>query len=340
MRESSGSSLVRELATYRTPRTARSLLELAITGVPFVTLWILTWAAVNAGRWEGLLLTIPAAAFLVRLFMIQHDCGHGAFFRNPHANAWVGRCIGVLTLTPFGAWKQAHAQHHAGSGNLDRRGVGDIDTLTLREYQALPPVRRLLYRLYRHPAVMFGIGPAYLFLFRHRLPLGPWRRRWQPWASVMATNAAIAATMVVLMVTLGMGTVPIVQLPISLIAGTIGMWLFFVQHQFDGTVWERDDAWNFPDAALHGSSHYDLPPVLRWFTANIGIHHVHHLCGRIPFYRLPEVLRDRPELAPLGRLTLRQSLCSVRLALWDEETRRLVSFRAAAIPPDRALRRV
>ncbi|WP_404381712.1 fatty acid desaturase [Caenispirillum salinarum] len=330
MRDSSESSLVRELAPYRTSSTARSLFELAITGVPFVTLWVLTWAAVDAGRWESLLLTIPAAAFLVRLFMIQHDCGHGSFFANRRANAWVGRCIGVLTLTPFGAWKRAHALHHAGSGNLDRRGVGDIDTLTVEEYQALRPGRRLLYRLYRHPVVMFGIGPAYLFLLRHRLPPdGQMKNGWQPWASVMATNAAVAAVLTGLMALLGVGPVLIVQVPITLIAGAIGIWLFYVQHQFDGTVWSHGDAWVFHEAALHGSSHYDLPPVLRWLTANIGIHHVHHLCGRIPYYRLPEVLRDYPELAALGRLTLRESLGSARLALWDEKARRLVSFREA-----------
>ncbi len=330
MRAHSRSSLARELTTYRIPKTTRSLYELAITAVPFIALWALTWVAIDAGRWEGLLLILPAAAFLVRLFMIQHDCGHGSFFPNRRANTWVGRCIGVLTLTPFEAWRQGHALHHAGSGNLDRRGVGDIDTLTVEEYRALSPGRRLLYRMYRHPVVMFGIGPAYLFLLRHRLPLGPTRGSWRPWASAMATNAAIAATLVGLMATLGVGSVLIVQVPITLTAGAIGVWLFYVQHQFDGTVWDRNDTWDFHKAALQGSSHYDLPPVLRWFTANIGIHHVHHLCGRIPYYRLPEVLRDHPELAAMGRVTLRQSLRSVRLALWDEAGHRLVSFRDAA----------
>ncbi|MGC2857574.1 fatty acid desaturase [Novispirillum sp. DQ9] len=332
MRNRLGSSLVRELAIYRTSSTSRGLFELAVTGIPFLALWALAWAAIDAGRWEGVLLIPLAAAFLVRLFMIQHDCGHGSFVRSRRANAWIGRCIGVLTLTPYGAWKNAHALHHAGSGNLDRRGIGDIDTLTVTEYRALTPARRLLYRLYRHPAVMFGIGPAYLFLLRHRMPMGPLPRDWRPWASVMATNAAVAALLAALMVTLGAWTVLAVQVPVSLIAGAIGMWLFYVQHQFDGTTWDHEDAWTFQEAALYGSSHYDLPPVLRWFTANIGIHHVHHLCGRIPYYRLPEVLRDRPDLAALGRLTLGQSLRSVRLALWDEEARRMVSFRDAAQP--------
>lgn len=329
MRNRTGSSLIQELAVYRSPSTARSVFELAITAIPFVILWVLTWAAVDAGRWEGLLLVVPAAGLLVRLFMIQHDCGHGSFFRRRQANAWVGRIIGVATLTPYDFWKRTHALHHASSGNLDRRGIGDIDTLTVEEYQALTPLRRVLYRLYRHPLVMFGVGPAYLFLLRHRLPMGLMRHGWQPWISAMATNAAIAAVVVALMATVGGGTFLLVQLPISLIAGSIGVWLFYVQHQFDGTVWERNGTWTFHDAALHGSSHYDLPAVLRWFTANIGVHHVHHLCGRIPYYRLPEVLRDRPELAAVGRLTLRQSLGTVRLVLWDEKTRRLVSFREA-----------
>ena len=294
-------------------------------------MWWLTWAALDAGYWAGLVLALPAAGLLVRLFMIQHDCGHGAFFRRRAANDWVGRVIGVLTVTPFDCWRRSHALHHAGSGNLDSRGIGDIDTLTLDEFRALTPARRLAYRIYRHPAVMFGIGPTYQFLLRHRLPLGHMRSGWRPWVSAMATNAAML--LLAGLMTAWIGVVPFlwVQLPIMVLAASIGVWLFYVQHQFEGALWERGDDWSFHRAALHGSSHYDLPRVLRWFTANIGIHHIHHLSSRIPYYRLPDVLRDWPELRNVGRLTLWQSLGAVRLVLWDERKRRLISFREARV---------
>ena len=320
-------ALAHMLARYREPSSARGVLELAITAVPFALIWVLMWAAVDAGYWIGLLLAVPAAGFLVRLFMIQHDCGHGSFFPDRLTNDWVGRIIGVLTLTPYDFWRRAHAHHHAGSGNLDRRGLGDIDTLTVREFLALPRWCRLRYRLYRHPVVMFGAGPAYLFLLRHRLPAGMMRGGWEPWLSTMATNAGIAILAATMVWLVGLGTFLIVHLPIALLAASIGVWLFYVQHQFEDTFWAHDEGWNFHEAALQGSSHYDLPGVLRWFTANIGVHHVHHLSSRIPYYRLPRVLRDHPQLAAVGRLTLLQSLQCVRRVLWDERKRQLISFR-------------
>jgi omega-6 fatty acid desaturase (delta-12 desaturase) len=315
------------LARYREPSCARSSVELVITAVPFLIVWILMWAALHIGYWVCLLLAVPAAGFLVRLFMIQHDCGHGSFFRCRSANDWVGRVIGVLTLTPYDFWRHSHGLHHANSGNLDRRGFGDVDTLTVREFLASSRWHRLRYRLYRHPIVMFGIGPAYLFILRHRLPVGLMRGGWQLWLSTMATNFAIAALAATMIWLVGIRPFLLVQLPITILAGSIGIWLFYVQHQFEDTFWARDEGWNFHEAALRGSSHYDLPGVLRWFTANIGIHHVHHLCSRIPYYRLPRVLRDRPELAAVGRLTLVQSLRCVRMVLWDEGRQRLISFR-------------
>lgn len=324
--------LMKHLAAYREPSDVRSLFELAITLVPFLLIWLAIWAAIDAGYWIGLLLVVPAAGFLVRLFLIQHDCGHGSFFSHRLANDWVGRILGVLTLTPYDYWRHSHALHHAASGNLDHRGIGDIDTLTVSEFQARTPWRQRLYRLYRHPAVMFGIGPAYLFLLRHRLPMGLMRNGWRPWLSATATNAAIALLVGVAIWLIGLMPFLLVHLPITFLAAAIGVWLFYVQHQFEETFWEHDGDWSFHEAALHGSSHYDLPPILRWFTANIGVHHVHHLSSRIPFYRLPEVLRDRPELHHVGRLTLLESLRSVRLVLWDEKKRRLVSFNEALQP--------
>jgi omega-6 fatty acid desaturase (delta-12 desaturase) len=321
-------ALPKLLAPYRHPSLRRSLTEIAITAAPLIALWVAMWVLFPVSYWLSLLLAIPTAAFLVRLFMIQHDCGHGSFFRHRAANDWVGRVIGVVTLTPYDYWKRTHAAHHATAGNLDRRGMGDIDTLTVREYLARDWRGRLGYRLYRHPAVMFGLGPAYLFILRHRAPLGLMRAGWTPWISTMATNAAIALCALGLMARIGVGPFLLIHLPVVLLSASLGVWLFYVQHQFEETNWAREPAWSHPEAALHGSSHYDLPPVLRWLTANIGVHHVHHLNSRIPYYRLGEALRNHPELASVGRLTLWRSLQCVRLTLWDESARRLVSFAA------------
>jgi len=316
------------LNKYRTPSDARSIIELLITVFPLVTLWISAWLAFSLGHvWALPFVAVPAAGFLVRLFMIQHDCGHGTFFSHRLANNWIGRIIGVLTLTPYDFWRRAHAIHHATTGNLDRRGIGAVDTLTVRQYLACSGWARLKYRLYRHPLVMFGVGPAYLFIVQHRLPIGLMRSGWQPWASTMATNFAIVLFVAGLVWLIGLQAFLFVHLPIALLAATAGVWLFYVQHQFEHTAWERDSEWNLHDAALHGSSHYDLPALLRWFTANIGVHHVHHLCSRIPYYRLPRVLNDYPQLRDAGRLTLRESFRCVRLVLWDETQKRLVSFR-------------
>ncbi len=317
------------LASYRKPSLTRSLFEIAITAAPFIGLWIAAWWSLSISYWLTLAIAVGAAGFLLRFFMIQHDCGHGAFFRHRRVNDWVGRVIGVLTLTPYDVWRASHAVHHATTGNLDRRGVGDIDTLTVREYRALPAWRRLIYRAYRHPVVMFGIGPAYLFVLRNRLPVGQAGRGWRDWVSAMGTNAGIAAGAAIIIWAIGLVPFLLIHLPITIVASSIGVWLFYVQHQFEDTFWAEDEAWDLPDAALYGSSHYDLPAVLRWFTANIGMHHVHHLCSRIPFYRLPQVLRDHPELARLRRLTIMQSLKCVNLRLWDEGQRKLVSFAAA-----------
>jgi omega-6 fatty acid desaturase (delta-12 desaturase) len=316
------------LKRYREPNHIRSTVEIVITFVPLATLWVMAWAALHFGYWWlCLLLAVPAAGFLVRLFMIQHDCSHGSFFRHRPANDWVGRAIGVVTLTPYDFWRHTHAIHHASSGHLERRGIGDVDTLTVQEYLSLSFWGRFCYRAYRNPLVMFGIGPAYLFILQYRLPVGLFRHGWQPWLSTMATNVAIAAVAAGLIWFIGVWPFLLIHLPIMLFAGSVGVWLFYVQHQFEMTFWAHEGGWSFEEAALYGSSHYDLPGILRWFTANIGVHHVHHLCSRIPYYRLPRVLRDHPELRGVSRLTLLQSFQCVRLVLWDERRRRLISFR-------------
>jgi omega-6 fatty acid desaturase (delta-12 desaturase) len=328
-RAKSETAWLKRLMPYRTPSGRRGLFELAITIVPLVVLWVLSSVAVSNGYWWGVILTIPAAGFLLRLFMIQHDCGHGSFFGKRQLDDWIGRAIGVLTLTPYDCWKRTHAIHHASSGNLDARGIGDVKTMTLAEYRAAGFWGRLGYWLYRHPVVMFGLGPVYLFGIQQRLPFGLMRDGPQPWVSTMGTNLAIAAFVVAVIWLLGIVPFLLVHLPIVVMAGTAGVWLFYVQHQFEETHWDGKADWQFEPAALHGSSYYDLPAPLRWFTANIGIHHVHHISSRVPFYRLPQVLRDFPELKQIGRISILESPRGVKLVLWDETQRRLISFREA-----------
>ncbi len=318
------------LGPYRQADVGRAMFELAVTFPPFAALWTAMLIAARHGLfWLSFALAPLAAGLLIRTFMIQHDCGHGSFLPSKLANDWMGRAIGVLTFTPYDYWRRSHAIHHATSGNLDRRGIGDIKTLTVREYFARSARGRLLYRLYRHPLVMFGIGPAYTFLIESRLPFGFMRKGAMPWLSTMSTNAGILIAAGLLIWGVGLMPFLAVHLPVMLLAATAGVWLFYVQHQFEATTWDWTADWRQPDAALTGSSFYDLPEPLRWFSANIGVHQVHHLSSGIPFYRLREVLRDHPELGEVGRLTLWSSLRCVRLALWDEDKRRLVSFRDA-----------
>ena len=322
-------NLVGSLGRYRETSRPRSLIEIALTVVPLITLWVVMWLSLRVSYGLCLALAVPAAFFMVRLFMIQHDCSHDACFRHRSTNNWVGRIIGVFTLTPHDYWRRTHAIHHASVGNLDQRGIGDVATLTVAEYKAASWRRKLLYRLYRHPAVMFGAGPTYLFLIQHRLPIGLMHAGWWPWLSTMGTNAGTGLIVAAAIWWIGLVPFLMIHLPIVLISSAIGVWLFYIQHQFEETQWSSGADWSHVEAALHGSSHYDLPKVLHWLTANIGLHHVHHLSSRIPFYRLPEVMRDHPELHEVGRITLVESFRCVSLVLWDEGSQRLVSFRAA-----------
>jgi acyl-lipid omega-6 desaturase (Delta-12 desaturase) len=323
-------ALAARLAAYRQPNLVKSLWQLANSAVLFLGTWALMYILLDVSYLWTLALAVPAAFFLMRLFIIQHDCGHGSFFKSTRLANAVGRVIGVLTLTPYAYWRKTHAIHHATSGHLEHRGFGDIDTMTVNEYLALSRKDRLRHRLYRNPFVLFGVGAAVHFLVLHRLP---WRapKEWtRERASIVLTNVAIACVVLTAGLALGWRELLMVQLPITLVASSIGVWLFYVQHQFEDTYWERDPAWTYDDAALHGSSYLDLPAPLRWATGNIGLHHVHHLNARIPNYRLTEVLHDNPELEKVSRLTLGQSLRCAFLALWDESSRKLVGFRRAA----------
>ena len=321
-----GSRPLRELVLpYTAPDSWRGTVQLLNTMLPYLAMMAAMFVGLAYHFWLALLVIVPAALFLVRLFMIQHDCGHGSFFKSRWANNLIGHLLGVLTLTPYVDWLRCHAAHHAGTGNLDRRGIGDISTMTVREYLQRSWLQRAAYRLYRHPLVLFGIGPAYQFILRHRIPSAQ-MRRWSNWFSVMGTNAAVAAIVAVMVLLAGLWPVLLVCLPVILLAGAVGIWMFYVQHQFEETYWEPGGNWNFDAAALDGSSYYDLPRVAHWLTANIGFHHIHHLSSKIPNYRLRECFIDNPPLQNAKRLTVWQSLKCLRLALWDEEKRRMVPF--------------
>lgn len=320
---------VRVLAKYREPNSLRSSFELGVSIVPFVALWALACWVAPLSYIAAFLLSVVNGMFLLRLFCIQHDCGHGSFFDNRNVSDWVGRGLGIVTMTPYDVWRRSHAIHHSHAGDLGHRGIGDIMTLTTEEYHQRSRFGRFLYRLYRHPVVLFGLGPTYIFILQNRLPIGFMDKGKQYWISAMGTNVGIAVIMTAIVLFGGWQALFLVFLPTILIAASIGMWLFYIQHQFEETTWEASDDWQLHEAALHGSSHYDLPPILRWFSANIGIHHVHHLYSRIPFYRLPEVLRDHEELVDCGRMTLMQSFKCARLDLWDAGSRKLVSFATA-----------
>jgi omega-6 fatty acid desaturase (delta-12 desaturase) len=320
---------VKILANYREPNNLRSSVELFITIVPFVAIWVFACWVAQFSYLAAIGLSMINSLFIMRLFCIQHDCGHGSFLTNRTASDWVGRVIGIITMTPYDVWRRTHSIHHSHSGDLAHRGIGDIMTLTTEEYNARTPLGRWLYRLYRHPITMFVVGPTYIFFIQNRLPVGLMNQGRKYWISAMATNVAIVLALSAIFYFGGWTALVFVFLPSSVLAASIGVWMFYVQHQFETTHWDREEDWQLHEAALHGSSHYDLPLVLRWFSANIGIHHVHHLYARIPFYRLPEILRDHKELVHCNRMTLLQSIRCASLDLWDAKNRRLISFATA-----------
>ena len=315
------------LGPYKVAHLGRSLFQLSSTALLFAGGWYLMLRSLEVGWWLTWLLALPVGGLVTRLFIIQHDCGHGSFFRSPKANNAVGFVLGVLTLTPYQYWRRTHAIHHATSGDLDRRELGDIDTLTVQEYLARGRWGRLGYRLYRSMLVLLVVGPLYQFVLKHRLPLdAPWSWK-REWGSVAWTNAALAAVLLVAWRTIGLGTLLLVHGPVLVVTGALGVWLFYVQHQFEDTYWERHPEWDFHRAGIEGSSYLDLPAVLHWFTGNIGYHHVHHLSSRIPNYSLRRCLEENPELRHVTRLTMTGTLRCARLKLWDEERHELIGFR-------------
>lgn len=322
--EQLGPLLTRRFKAYRAD-AKQSVLQLVTTGLPFLALLLLMAAASAERYWLTLLMAVPAAGLLVRLFIVQHDCGHGSFFRSRAANDRLGRALSVLTLTPYGSWAQGHAEHHASTGNLDRRGRGDVDTWTVAEYEAATPLKRLLYRLYRNPFVMVGFGAPINFIILQRLPS---HANTDSRRSIIGLNVALIVVFGSACALFGWVRVLGTYLPVIVIAAWVGNWLFYVQHQFDAAQWDRDCEWNFHAASLSGSSYFKLPPLLRWFSGNIGVHHVHHLCSRVPNYHLQACVEAAPELETITKvITLRESLGCWRLALWDEHRRALVGFR-------------
>jgi acyl-lipid omega-6 desaturase (Delta-12 desaturase) len=319
-----------DLAPYARPHLGRSALDVATSLLPYAALSALMYLALDVSYLLVLVLAIPAAGFLLRTYIVFHDCAHGSFLPGKRANAWLGIALGLVVFESFASWRHSHAVHHATAGDLGRRGVGDVLTLTVAEYHRSPWRRRLGYRLFRNPLVMFGLGPIYGLLVQPRLVSRSARPRIR--RSVVATNIALVVLVGALCWLLGWREYLLVQVPTALLAGSAGVWLFYVQHQFEDTYWEDAGDWSYADAALRGSSYLRLPTLLRFFTGNIGLHHVHHLSTRIPNYNLQRAHDANPIFHGVPTLSLWDGLRSVRLKLWDEERRRLVTFAEARRP--------
>lgn len=314
------------VARYQTPNTWKSIGQAANTFIPFFLLWYLMYLSLDYSYWLTLGLALPTAGLLVRIFIIQHDCGHGSFFKSRQANDTLGSVCGLFTLTPYHYWRKSHAIHHASAGNLEHRGVGDVYTMTVKEYLRQSRWGRFKYRLYRHPLVLLVLAPTILFVVLHRFPLAESKSWKRERASVWWTNLGLGAVIAVLSLSIGWQAFLWVQVPITLLATTLGTWLFYVQHQFDETYWAKEGEWDYTLAALKGSSYYKLPLVLQWFTGNIGFHHIHHLSPRIPNYLLQRCHEENPLFQQVVVLTLWSSFKTIFLSLWDEEQGRLISF--------------
>jgi acyl-lipid omega-6 desaturase (Delta-12 desaturase) len=321
------------VAGYQSADRRRSIGQLANTVVPYFVLWYVMVGSLEVSYWLTLALAVVAAAFLVRIFIFFHDCGHGSFFRSRKANDVVGIVTGVMTFTPYYSWRHSHIVHHATSGDLDRRGVGDVWTLTAREYLAAPWWKRLAYRAFRFPLVTFVVGPPLMFLFVSRIPLMSQSR--QDRISVVATDLALLGIAALMSAIIGLKSYLTIQFPVMALASMAGVWMFYVQHQFEGTYWERHKDWDFVDSAMQGASYYRLPRVLQWFTGNIGFHHIHHLSPRIPNYKLQQCFSESILLQQVKPITLRSSLRSMHLRLWDEDSRQRVGFAALKRVPFR-----
>jgi acyl-lipid omega-6 desaturase (Delta-12 desaturase) len=326
-RRSEAPSWVPALAPYGRADLRLAVLDVATSAVPYVALSVVMYRLLDVSYLLVLAVAIPASGFLLRTYIVFHDCAHGSFLPSKRANRWFGVFVGLLVYSPFHAWRQEHAGHHATSGDLDRRGIGDVDTLTVAEYLASPWGKRLAYRLFRNPLIMFGLGPIWALALEPRLVPRRARRRIQ--RSHLLTDLALAVLVGALCWQIGWLDYLLLQAPTVLMAGAVGVWLFYVQHQFEDAYWQHSGDWDYADAALRGSSHLKLPKVLQFFTGNIGLHHVHHLSPRIPNYNLQRAHDDHAFLNQAPTLSLWDGLRAVRLKLYDEESGRLVTFAQA-----------
>jgi omega-6 fatty acid desaturase (delta-12 desaturase) len=316
----------KEMAKYKLPVRWKSCWQIANSVLPFCALWYLMYLSSFWSYFLTLALAIPAAGFVVRIFIIQHDCGHHSFFRNRRANDVLGSLCGVLTLTPYHFWKRTHARHHVSSGDLSHRGHGDVGILTVDEYLSRSRLGRLKYRVYRNPLILFVFGASYLFLLQQRTTFSlprSWRRERM---SVHLTNAGLLAMVALGWYTIGLACFFSIHLPIFVLAAAIGSWLFYVQHQFEDAYWQPHESWEFSRSAMEGSSYYRLPRVLQWFTGNIGFHHIHHFDSRIPNYNLAGCYAAEPAFQQAVTFGIRDSLKCTKMKLWDEKRQRMTAF--------------
>lgn len=325
--------LIQSVSKYAQPDYRKAFWQILNTFVPYLGLWALMIVTVLQGfpYWLTLILSAAASGFLVRIFILFHDCCHLAFFRSRRANQVLGYIAGILTFTPFEDWQRTHVIHHSASGDLDRRGVGDIWTLTVDEYLSASSLKRFAYRFFRNPLFLFTIIPLVLFLILQRFPSSGAKRRER--FSVIFTNIAIAAVIVVMSLILGFQNYLLIQLPVIMMAASAGMWLFYVQHQYEDVYWSRHQTWDLTLSGLEGSSYYKLPKALQWIVGNIGLHHIHHVKANIPNYNLQRCYNEVSALQRVAPLTLRKSLKSLWLNLWDEQKQKLVSFRSIRMMP-------
>jgi len=317
--------LRKSVMPYANAETRASIIQLLNTILPFFVFWFLAYQTLSISFWLSLPFSVITAGFMIRSFIIFHDCTHGSFFRNKKLNDFCGTFTGVITHFAYEKWKREHSIHHATSGNLDKRGIGDIWVMTVKEYEEADKWERLKYRLYRNPLIMFGLGPFLLFLYSNRFNRkGPKRKER---LNTYLINAILVSAYCLIGFTLGWHVVLLVQLPIIYIAGALGIWLFYVQHQFEDSYFENESEWDFVKAAVDGSSYYKLPKWLEWMTGNIGYHHVHHLAPRVPNYHLEKAHENTPPLHKATTITLKTSLESIKFRLYDEENKTFVSFR-------------
>ena len=323
--DTSDSTWVKVVMKYNFPDTFKSWWQVINSVVPYIVLWVLMVYSIRVSYWLTLLLSVFAAGFLVRIFIIFHDCGHGSFFKSDTLNMIVGIPLGLLAFTPYHKWHRDHKEHHATVGNLDKRGIGDVLTLTVEEYLKLSKWERFKYRFYRNPFFLIGVAPLLLFLVQNRLTK-PYMNRMER-LYIHLSNLAIAVGMLLMIWLIGWKAYLLIQLPVTYIATVHGVWLFYVQHQYDSVKWERAEKWNYKTIALHGSSYFKLPLLLQWFTGNIGFHHIHHLSPKIPNYKLEKCHRENPIFHNIKPVTFFSSMKSLRLRLWDEKNQIMVGFR-------------